>query len=487
MKTIKFILIISLGVLLSNCEDYLDINSDPNYPQEATAEVIFPPMFYSMARGEMYDTRYIGMYIQNIASHSANYRTDIHGYFTGSDAIGEKWRSTYYGIGTNIDLILRDAKENNKWWSAGAGMAIRAWAFQTATDVYGEIIFSEAFKPNTWVFNYDNQETVYSGVVEYCNQALDYLDKQDDSNTLAIGDLVYHGDAEKWKKFVYGILARNANHISNKVTYDPDLVVTYVDKALASNTDNFYIPFANLASNDSRNFLGPRRNNFSARKQAAFSVNLLNGNTFPGVIDPRLPLMFNPSPDGVFRGIVNGAGDPSRGTDQGVPTWYNNYIFFDNADYPIMTFSEMQFIKSEALFHNGDKTGALQAYVKGITAHMDFVGVSAVDQATYLTSAAVAQDITELDLSDIMLQKYIALWGHGVLESWTDLRRYEYSDAIYTGISFPDPLWDYNNGELAYRCRPRYNSEYKWNIEALESIGATAPEYHTKKPWFILP
>ena len=488
MKITKLIFIMLLGFSLSNCSDYLDINNDPNFPQVATAEVIFPPMFYSMARGEMYDTRYIGMYTQNIANYTAGYRTDIHGFFTGSDAIGEKWREHYYGTGKNIDLILDDALANEKWWSAGAGMAIRAWSWQSSTDVYGEMIYSEAFKPNTWIFNYDTQDVIYAGVVEQCNKAIEYLEMADGTSTLAIGDLVYKGDAVKWKKFVYGILARNANHISNKASYDPDLVVSYVNNALSSNADNFNIPFANGATNDSRNFLGPTRGNFYGRRQAAFSVNLLNGTTFAGVIDPRLSLMFGASGDGQYRGIVNGSGDPNRtNATLAVPTWYNRYIFKDDADYPIMTYAEMQFIKAEALFHKGDKLSSLAAYVEGIKAHMDFVGVSVADQNTYLASAAVAQNTTELDLPDIMLQKYIALWGHGVLETWTDMRRYEYSDLIYTGISFPDPLWEFNEGELAYRVRPRYNSEYKWNIKALEAIGATAMNYHTTKPWFILP
>jgi hypothetical protein len=32
--------------------------------------------------------------------------------------------------------------------------------------------------------------------------------------------------------------------------------------------------------------------------------------------------------------------------------------------------------------------------------------------------------------------------------------------------------------------RPRFNSEYVWNINELARIGATQLDYHTKEQWF---
>lgn len=474
-----------VGIISYGCNDYLDINYDPNLPQKATGDVILPPLFQDMARGELFDTRYIGMYVQNIGSTSSNYRADIHGFFTGSDAIGEKWRQHYWAIGKNVDLIVEDAIENEKPWYAGAALAMRAWSWQTSTDVYGEMILKQAWEPNRYVFDYDTQEEIYEEVRVVANKALEYLNMNDESQSLFNGDLAYQGDATKWEKFVYAVLARNAHHISNKATYDPDLVISLVENSFTSNSDNFYVPHEGTNSTNS-NFLGPRRSNFGSRKQAAYPIRLVDGTILNGVVDPRLPMMFNPSVDGQYRGVVNGSGDPYSG-DQKVPTFYNNYIFFDNADYPIMTYSELQFIKSEAAFIKGDKATAYSAYINGISAHMDFVGVDVVDRDNYLASAAVAADGNVLTVSDIMLQKYIAMWAHGALETWVDMRRYEYSNTVYKGFNIPNPLWEYNNGNPAYRCRPRYNSEYVWNIEALEVIGATAMDYHTKKPWFVLP
>jgi hypothetical protein len=489
MKNIK-LYILALGLaMMSSCQEWIDINNDPSFPQEVTAEVVLPVMFAEMIRGDAFDSRFIGCYVQNWARTIASSEEDRHGYYGTSDNIGEKWRQHYFAIGKNIDLIIDDATAKSKWWYVGAAYAIRAWSWQTSTDVYGEMILKQAWEDGRYVFDYDAQEEVYAEVVRLCNLSLEYFDKDDQTNTFAVGDLVYAGDVSKWRKFVYATLARNAHHLSNKATYDANAVIGFVDQAPASNADNFNVPHLGTASTNA-NFWGPTRGNLSgitfAYRQSIFSINMLNGTVYPGVIDPRLSLMFQPSTDGVYRGAVNGTAVTITGAT-GIPTLYNKYIYRDNVPLPVYTYAEMQFIKAEAALKKDDLPTALSAYHAGIIAHMDYAGVSSADRDAYMSTTAVAQNTAGLTLSHIMIQKYIAMYGHGILETWVDMRRHDYSTTVYPGLAFPNPLAGSNNGNLAYRARPRYNSEYVWNIKALESIGALASNYHTKKPWFIEP
>jgi hypothetical protein len=92
-----------------------------------------------------------------------------------------------------------------------------------------------------------------------------------------------------------------------------------------------------------------------------------------------------------------------------------------------------------------------------------------------------------------MLQKYIALYGHGMHETWTDMRRFHYTDVeagttgqVYTDFTPPSgiDLFINNSDKLVYRARPRYNSEYLYNVAELTRIGALALDYHTKEQWF---
>lgn len=500
IKHIKYTLVLLIFIFPS-CQKYLDVNFDPRNPQVAQGFAVLPPIFSQMARGEAFDTRFIGAYIQNWCIRTANNVWDLHGFVAGSDSGGEIWRSHYWSIGKNIDLIIEDATAKEQWDYVGVAYAIRAWSWQTLTDYHGDAILKQAWEPNRYVFDYDSQQDIYAEVIRLCGLALDNLNKTGagvDEASLGRGDLVYKGKRDKWIKFVYSILARNAHHLSNKSTYAPDKVIEYVDKSLASNADNFAVPHAGTSSSDA-NFYGPTRNNLANFRPTKFIVSLLDGTVFKGVTDPRISVMLTASPDGVYRGVTpskvdstNNTNDPKR-----IPTLWggspalatsaqpnNKYIFNDKADHLITTYAELQFIKAEAAFIKGDKNTAFDAFKKGIIAHMDFCKVSAANRDAFLKSAAVPQAAADLKISDIMMQKYIAMWVLGAIETWVDMRRYHYDPNVYTGFTFPSPLATGNNNKPAYRVRPRYNSEYVWNLETLNKLGGSDLDYHTRELWF---
>ena len=226
--------------------------------------------------------------------------------------------------------------------------------------------------------------------------------------------------------------------------------------------------------------------------------------------------MLATSPDGLYRGISPEVGINEWTTAEAamVPKNFWNevgyrgsnpspqiYFFNNDAQFPLMTFSQLQFIKSEAAYLAGDMAIALEAYKEGVNAHLDFARPYSPDQEIYdqrralMESSDVVFPETSagLTLSKIMLQKYIATWGWGFFETWSDMRRYHYdlgvedeSEAVYQGFTLPDPLFEANNGNPAYRARPRYNSEYMWNQEALEKLNAFEEDYHTYETWFSI-
>jgi len=146
--------------------------------------------------------------------------------------------------------------------------------------------------------------------------------------------------------------------------------------------------------------------------------------------------------------------------------------------------------------------------------------------AEYLNSKFVnAMPIANFTLSHIMMQKYVALFPWS-LDTWNDLRRYHYdlllgsggvpvtgtswtadvvyhkldSDVarVYKGFFLPpsdvlnrrSKFSTLNQGSPYYRLRPRYNSEYMWNLpslKALTPIAGDADNYHTSQVWFSIP
>ena len=120
--------------------------------------------------------------------------------------------------------------------------------------------------------------------------------------------------------------------------------------------------------------------------------------------------------------------------------------------------------------------------------------ITAASKAAYLANPAIvpANDV-DLTLSQIMLQKYIALYAWGTQQTWVDMRKYHYTDVDpKTGIqvyaSFAPPanqnLYPDNLGKYVYRFRPRYNSEYLYNVPELTRIGAMNLNYNTYEMWF---
>ena len=54
---------------------------------------------------------------------------------------------------------------------------------------------------------------------------------------------LYGGDVNKWKKLVYGVLARAHNHVSNKSTYKADSVIYYANLAMTQTADDALVKF----------------------------------------------------------------------------------------------------------------------------------------------------------------------------------------------------------------------------------------------------
>ena len=528
MKKFKYSLLATLAVFsISGCKKYIDVNTNPNAPVIVDASALLPPMLSGMARGVWYDSRYIGQYAQEWGSSAANNTYDGEGYAPASDSNGEMWRSIYFSLGQNVTLMWQDALPKQKWDYVGVGYAMRAWGWQNGGDLYDHMIVKEAFDPSRLTFDYDSPQDVYAEAVKDAKIAINYLnlaiktDGQQVSTSLQKGDIMYYGDRTKWIKFCYAILAQNAIHLSNKSGFNADVVAKYVDSSFVNNGDNASIECKGSNSTDA-NFWGPTRGNLGGYKQTDYIVRLLDGRIFTGstvadyTLDPRIKQIISASKDGVYRGVIGSNGDPgSADANLTIPYLFGDgvtsypttagttqrYIYNDNSRGVLMTYSETQFFKAEALFKKGDLPGAYAAYRLGVDAAIDFVSnppqstsltgtqgkITAAQKAAYLAGPCVRQSAATLTLSDIMQQKFISLFVWGNLEAWADIRKYGYDQSIFQGYNKPSYIYPDNSGKQVYVVRPRYNSEYIWNIPALQSFGATAPDYHTTKPWFILP
>ncbi|MFM7672645.1 MAG: SusD/RagB family nutrient-binding outer membrane lipoprotein [Bacteroidota bacterium] len=539
----------TLVTLISGCAKKIDeAFLNPNAAIKQPIEQILPGVISNMAisasangnlYGPMNDGRLVGSYVQFWAVNGTLNQSDRMGGATGaSDNLGSIWAMHYYGQGLNINSIIEWGTEEKKWDYVGVAQAIRAWGWLTLTDMHDDVILKEAFRRDLLVFKYDTQEEVYQEVKRLCYEALSNLSKTGDGvnpANLAISDAWGNGgDINKWKKFVYGVLARVSHRITNKASYNPDDVIRFCDSSIQVNAENTNIKFSAAGGYGTFNFMGIRRlgggstDNTASQthRQTKFIADLMSGvnGQFPTAsVDPRAWYLIRENANNTFKGIrptkgtdglvandqpLSFWGTPFAGSASGTTDANCRYIFTNAGPYPVMTASEIQFIKAEALLRKGDRVNALAAYRKGIALNFDLLRnvyetnvpvarrITDVTRDAYLDNPVVVPTAANLTLSHIMLQKYITMYAWGVIETWVDLRRFHYTDLdpvtglqVYRDFAPPSgtDLFPDNFGKLVYRVRPRYNSEYLYNVAELNRLGAFALDYHTKECWFSKP
>jgi hypothetical protein len=527
MKTLKRLRILAAAGMIATapaCQSFLDVNTNPNAPQDVSANLYLAPMLHWFVTSPQFDGRFIGHIAQEWYSTTTAASPPLTwgrmGYDPSSDNGAQQWRDVYWSIGQNLVDMMTKAEAEQRWDLLGVGYILKAWGWQVLTDMHGEIIIKQAIDQSRFSFDYDTQEFAYQEVQRLLGLAITNLQRTDgavDAAYMARTDKIYNGDRTKWLKLAYGLLAMNLNHYTNKSTYKPADVIANVDKSFVSNADDALMQYAGT-NNDDRNFLGNTRNNVTLYRQTRFIVGLMDGTVF-GAVDPRMSRMLAAAPDGVYRGLdINVSGFGALAAAQQPMNFFgytalpptgsqSRYIFSDRSRIPNMTYAQLQFIKAEAAYKMGDKAMALNAYRNAVSSHIDFVNarntddnqsasqISAAEKAAFLADTRIVPtNPNALTLTQIMSQKYIAQWGWGHNELWMDLRRYHYTDLdpggaaqVFPGFAFPTTFYVNNNGKPAQRIRARFNSEYVWNIPALQAIGGLALDFHTKPIWITEP
>lgn len=524
-------------------EAYLNPNAATRQPVETILPgVIGGFTWFSSTQGTTYgvvvDGTFVGRYIQYWGINSSGDTWGQMSMLGGAvDNGGSIWATVYYGQGNNVNKIIQWGTEEEKWDYVGAAQAIRAWGWLELTMEYDIGILREAWNPDLTTFKYQDQPEILDSCRAVCHRALANLSRTDGKvspSNFAIGDAYFlGGDVNKWKKFVYGILARSYICLSYKNMFAAnnyalaDSAIKYANLSIQNNADNPTVKVVGPPINGQINFWGPGRANFGSYRQGEYIARLMNGDDttcFAGTTDPRAWYMLSENQNNTFKGLRPWAGNATASADYPKNFWRHptptstatpaidtsRYLYGNTSPWPMMTASEMQFIIAEAALRKGDRATALTAYTNGISLHFDMLTnhysqnipagrqITPAVKTTYMSNPLVIPaSPNNLTLTHIMNQKYIALYVWGTLQTWVDMRKFHYIDfdpatgkKVYAGFTPPSGanLISTNLGNLTYRMRPRFNSEYLYNIPELTRIGAYQfPEYNTYKNWFAIP
>jgi hypothetical protein len=450
---------LSLGFSLSACDAFLDVNRNPNYPEDASPSAKLPSIIANgLQQQEALGVLVTAHFTQHIAGRTAS---NVSDQFLLSPS-GNPFNNTYFqGVG-NIPSMIERATREQAWYYVGAGKVLMAALIFHITDIHGNVPYTDAFRgAENFTPKYDSQESIYAAMDKLLDEAIVEFGKTQPASAPAFNaaaDILFNGNVQRWIRFAYGLKARQYNHLTKKSTYSAQRVLDALDKATNTNADDAQVAFSS-AQVGLTNFWAYQRANANARTFGRYFINMIDGTTL-GFRDPRYIII---APDtNRSKGAVNGSGLPTSPvglTSAGLSDFYGRYniatpltstVAAPTASVAptiegwyartvgvqlILTNAEMRFVEAEAAFRAGNSARAYTAFVAGITAHMDKMGVTAADRTAYLQSVAVPQNAAALTLANIMQQKYIATFLHH--EAWVDMRRMDYSPTIYTNFQPP--------------------------------------------------
>jgi len=401
MKIIKFLTLFCLVVLFTGCEDYFgeNANVDPDNPTVATVNVLLPQVQARMAYTYGGDfTRYLGINTQHVDGLTRQFAVIGQYQITPGD-VDNSWSNVYSGTLNSNKVMMNIADETGAAHYKGLGLVLESFTIMMATDAWGDIPYSDAlnFGENGGVYApaLDSQQDIYETIFSNLSTAVDLL--SGDNGGVAIGsdDLIYGGDPSKWIQFANALTARGKIHLS-KVN-------------------------GNAAYTDALAALG---NSFGSIADAAtfeFGTAVSENAPWYQYIEQRDDCELGAFYKGLL-GSLNDPRDSTYGIDHTIP---DHPIFTPDQNMPLLSYSEVEFMKAEAHMALGDKASSFEAFSNGVFASFteatNFTGAAAdsVLFTTYMNNNGYTEAL--LDMNAIMMQKYIALYTSP--EVFNDWRR----------------------------------------------------------------
>lgn len=518
----SIISIIGLSMAFAGCVgDFDDMNTDPNNPTPGSVDPKFQLIFIQ-GRGIPYANQWQQidqLMISTFCEYSANDGLSASDYNIDARYVDNIWELTYTVL-TNANSLIR-ANESNPVHNNVVQMARiwKAYAMLRLTNCMGDVPYSEAANDIDQP-KYDTQKDIYYTIFEELKDAVSKLDESA-ANNVGSYDLIYGGDATKWKKFANSIRLRMAVRISDvdaakakteaAAAISADVFSSDADAAfLTQGEDKFaqnpiYYHKGSSVLHMSTAYkrlvegIGGQAWPTAADREANKNITevILTAKNAPAVVDPRAPIHFEPA------GIIESPATPSMngnwdGTDPGhvasgvgaamdngqfvsdfskIGPWYYETI---DRKYPLFKYSELCFLKAIAIQLGLTSGDAKTEYEAGVRSSMTELGVPESKIANYLASTspnyygttAKYDDVTGTNntpMDKILTQKYIAQFQECSFETWADHRQFHKPTLmpfanVSSSVFNMNPSDQANNTPNAYIKRIYYpSSEYTVN------------------------
>ncbi|TDX86026.1 SusD/RagB family nutrient-binding outer membrane lipoprotein [Epilithonimonas xixisoli] len=432
------IAIAAFSLFACSDDDYANLNTDPKNPSFVPGNFLYTNGVKRLF-DQMGSTSVNNNIFRLVAQHwtETQYVTETN-YNIRNRAIPDTYWTRLY---TDVLYDLKKAKEAvNQDPSLLAGQKknqdaaitiVEVVAWQQLVDTFGNVPYSQAHlgTENT-APAYDDALTIYKDLLLKVNTAYSNFDT---ASKAFDNDFIYSNNIAKWKKLAASLQFRLAMRLADA---DPALSKQQAENAISkglfsSNADNFTLSYEN--------------NNVNANPLYADLVlsgrqDFLPSDTFVDYLndleDPRRTVYFDNNKTPYIGGVYGDFNNYSAFTHIG------KVFFTPDLKGDLLDFSEISFLMADAKErgYNVPLT-AEQYYNQGITASMEYWGLSAEDITTYLARPNVNYATASGNWKEkIGKQFWIAMYNRGI-EAWTAWRMYDAPGLrlpVATGNSVPN-------------------------------------------------
>ena len=457
MKTIYFYIVIFALTVLS-C-DFGDTNVNPALPSDVSAQAIVPAAQAGLAfaiGGEM--VRINGLFMQQFQGINAQ-QFDNYKYLVKASDMDGVWRRMYQSSLNPLVTIMRKAEADGSNHTAGMAKVLIAIGIGHLTDMFGDIPYSDAWQglESNFFPAYDTQESIYATVHGLLDDAINlFAGDAGAGPALGSDDLMYGGDLNAWSSAASSLKAKYFLHTSKMSAQAYDQALSALENGITSNAGDLQFNFGS-----STNEANPQYQ-FTQDRGGNINIDPYFFNLLVDQNDPRRAAF-----------LV-----PAVGTPSGFNTNFNSGTFYTKINSPVIyvSFAESKFVEAEALLMaRGDVEGAQAALQQAIEASLNKIVGTADPDYVAMHGDLSGLSTQEEQLAQIIAQKYIALYSHG-LENWTDYRRTGLPDL--TPVDGGNNAFN-NNGEIPRRL-PYPQTEIDLNSS---NVPIQSPDFQDRFWW----
>jgi hypothetical protein len=189
--------------MLNGCTDHFEeMNKNPNNPTEVPVHTLLPGLLRSLSR----DNNEVSTSTTN-AFMQMSFRPDQGAHLYAVEDY-QPWWGTAYNSLKNIQYILNNAEKEGYEDYYGIALVLKVYTFSVLTNLYGDVPYSKAGlgkEENLYHAVYDKQEDIYAALIATLREANDLLGT---GGIKIQSDIIFNGDATKWKKLANSLLVR---------------------------------------------------------------------------------------------------------------------------------------------------------------------------------------------------------------------------------------------------------------------------------------